>query len=65
MANNKNVGKKKKNQNHTCTIRRNTTNSFIPLDSNIQFSTNTEIKKKTCNNKQIEFLCVQTPFHVT
>ena len=53
MANNKNLGKKKKNQNHTCTIRRNTTNSFIPLGSNIQFSTNTEkqqiqnvIKKK-------------------
>ena len=39
---NKNLGKKKKNQNHTCTIRRNTTNSFIPLGNNIQFSTNTE-----------------------
>ena len=37
-------------------------NSFIPLGSNIQFSTNTEkeqvIIKKTCNNEQIEFLCV-------
>jgi hypothetical protein len=42
MVNNKNVGKKKNNQNHTCTIRRNTTNSFLPLGSNIQFSTNTE-----------------------
>jgi hypothetical protein len=48
---NKNLGKKKKNQNHTCTIRRNTTNSFIPPGNNIQFSTNTEkeqvIIKKT------------------
>jgi hypothetical protein len=43
---NKNRGKKKKNQNHTCTIRRNTTNSFIPLGSNIQFSTN----RKGINN---------------
>jgi hypothetical protein len=42
IVSNKNLGKKKKNQNHTCTIRRNTTNSFIPLGSNIQFSTNTE-----------------------
>ena len=45
------------------------TNSSIPLGSNIQFSTNTEkeqvIIKKTCNNEQIEFLCVQTPFQVT
>ena len=64
---NKNLGKKNKNQNHTCTLRRNTTHSFIPLNSNIQFSTNTEkeqIIKNTCNNKQIEFLCVQTPFQV-
>jgi uncharacterized pyridoxamine 5'-phosphate oxidase family protein len=42
MTNNKNMGKRVKNQNHTCTIHRNTTNSFIPLGSNIQFSTNTE-----------------------
>jgi hypothetical protein len=42
MTNNKNRGKRVKNQNHTCTIHRNTTNSFIPLGSNIQFSTNTE-----------------------
>ena len=60
MTNNKNLGKRIKNQNHTCTIHRNTTNSFIPLGSNIQFSTNTEkeqviIKKKSCNNEQIEF----------
>jgi hypothetical protein len=62
MTNNKNMVKRVKNQNHTCTIHRNTTNSFIPLGSNIQFSTNTEkeqvIIKKTCNNEQIEFLCV-------
>jgi hypothetical protein len=42
--------KRIKNQNHTCTIHRNTTNSSIPLGSNIQFSTNIEkeqvIKKK-------------------
>ena len=42
--------RRKKNQNHTCTIRKNTTNSFIPLGNNIQFSRNTEkeqiIKKK-------------------
>jgi uncharacterized pyridoxamine 5'-phosphate oxidase family protein len=38
----KKMGKRVKNQNHTCTIHRNTTNSFIPLGSNIQFSTNTE-----------------------
>ena len=42
MTNNKNMGKRGKNQNHKCTIHRNTTNSFIPLGSNIQFSTNTE-----------------------
>jgi uncharacterized protein (UPF0303 family) len=62
MTNNKNLGKRIKNQNHTCTIHRNTTNSSIPLGSNIQFSTNTEkeqvIIKKNCNNEQIEFLCV-------
>ena len=62
MTNNKNLGKRIKNQNHTCTIHRNTTNSFIPLGSNIQFSTNTKRtsnnKKKPCNNEQIEFLCV-------
>jgi uncharacterized pyridoxamine 5'-phosphate oxidase family protein len=57
MTNDKNLGKRVKNQNRTCTIHRNTTNSFMPLGSNIQFSTNTEIKK-TCNNEQIEFLCV-------
>jgi hypothetical protein len=37
MTNNKNLGKRGKNQNHTCTIHRNTTNSFIPLCSNIQW----------------------------
>ena len=46
-----------------------TTNSSIPLDSYIQLSTKTEqeqvIIQKTCNNEQIEFLCVQTPFQVT
>ena len=61
MINNKNLGERIKNQNHTCTIHRNTTNSFKPLGSNIQFPTNTEkeqvIIKKTCNNEQIEFLC--------
>ena len=63
MTNNKNLGKRVKHQNHTCAIHRNTTNSFMPLGSNIQCSTNTEkeqviIKKKTCNNEQIEFLCI-------
>ena len=57
MTNNKNLGKRITNQNHTCTIHRNTTNSSIPLGSNIQFSTNTEkeqvIIRKTCNNEQI------------
>jgi hypothetical protein len=56
------MGKRVINQNHTCTIHRNTPNSFLPLGSNIQFSTNTEkeqvIIKKTCNNEQIEFLCI-------
>jgi hypothetical protein len=42
MTNNKNMGKSGKNQNHKCTIHRNTTNSFIHLGSNIQFSKNTE-----------------------
>jgi hypothetical protein len=42
MTNNTNMGKRVKNQNHTCTIHRNTTNAFIPLGNNIQFSTNTE-----------------------
>ena len=59
MTNNTNLDKRVKNQNHTCTIHRYTTNSFIPLGSNIQFSTNTEkeqvIIKKSCNNEQIEF----------
>jgi hypothetical protein len=57
MNNNKNMGKRIKNQNHACTIHRNTTNSSIPLGSNIPFSTNTEkeqvIIKKTCSNEQI------------
>jgi hypothetical protein len=54
MTNNKNVGKRIKNQNHT--LHSNTTNSSIPLGSNIQFSTNTEkeqviIKKIVTMNK--------------
>ena len=58
MINNKNLGRRVKNQIHKCTIHRNTTNSFIPLGSNIQFSTNTGkeqeiIRKKNCNNEQI------------
>jgi hypothetical protein len=56
------MDKRVKNQNHTCTIHRNTINSFILLGSNIQFSTNTEkeqvIIKQTCNNEQIECMCV-------
>jgi hypothetical protein len=57
MTNNKNMGKRIKNQNHTCTIHRNTTNLFIPLGSNIQFSTNTEkeqeiITDRTLHNKK-------------
>ena len=63
MTNHNNLGKRVKIK----TIHKNTTYSFIPLDSNIQFSTNTEkeqIIKNTCNNKQIEFLCVQTSFQV-
>ena len=63
MTNDKNLGKRVNNQNHTCTMHRNTTNSCIPLGSNIQFSTNTEIKK-TCNNEQVELLCVLTHFQV-
>jgi uncharacterized pyridoxamine 5'-phosphate oxidase family protein len=56
MTNNKNMGKRVKNQNQTCTIHRNTTHSFISLGSNIQFSTNTEkeqviIKKLVTMNK--------------
>jgi hypothetical protein len=45
VTNNKNLGKRVKNQKHTCTIHMNTANSFIPLGSNIQLkknSTNTE-----------------------
>jgi hypothetical protein len=42
MINNNNLSKRVKNQNHTCTIHRKTTNSFIPLGSNIQFSTSTK-----------------------
>ena len=42
MTKNKDLSKRVKNQNHTYTIHRNTINSFIPLSSNIQFSTNTE-----------------------
>ena len=63
MTNNKNMGKRVKNQNHKCTIHRNTTNSFIPLVSNIQFSTNTEkeqeiiIKKKLVTMNKYNF-CV-------
>jgi hypothetical protein len=52
FINNKNLGKRITNQNHAWTIHRNTTNSSIPLGSNIQFSTNTEkeqvIIRKTC-----------------
>jgi hypothetical protein len=61
MTNITNLGKRVKNQNHKYTIHKNTTNSFIPLGSNIQFSTNTEkeqvIIKKTYNDEQIEFMC--------
>jgi hypothetical protein len=70
MTNNTNLGKRVKNQNHKCTIHRNTTNSFIPLGSNVQCSTKhrkrtSNNKTKTCNNEQIEFLCAYTPFQVT
>ena len=57
------TGKRVKNQNHKYTMHRNTTNSFISLGSNIKFSTKkaekeqVKIKKKTCNNEQMEFLC--------
>jgi hypothetical protein len=40
MTNNTNLGKRIKNQNHTCTIHRKTTNSSIPLGSNIKFLEN-------------------------
>jgi hypothetical protein len=68
MTNNKNLGKRVKNQNHTWTIHRNTTNSFIPLGSNIQFSTNTEkeqviIKKHVTMNKYN--FCVYRHLRVT
>ena len=68
MTNNKNLGKRVKNQNHTWTIHRNTTNSFIPLGSNIQFSTNTEkdqviIKKLVTMNKYN--FCVYRHLQVT
>jgi uncharacterized pyridoxamine 5'-phosphate oxidase family protein len=53
MTNNKNMGKRVKNQNQTCTIHRNTTHSFISLGSNIQFSTNTE--KEQNNHKCVPF----------
>jgi hypothetical protein len=39
MTNNKNLGKRIKNQNHTCTIHRNTTSLF-------------KINLKTANNKK-------------
>ena len=63
MTNNKNLGKRIKNQNHTCTIHWGTQQiNLYLIGSNIQFSTNTEkeqvIIKKTCNNEQIELLCV-------
>ena len=50
MTNNKNLGKRVKDQNHKCTIHRNTTNSVIPLGSNVQFST--KHRKRTSNNKK-------------
>jgi hypothetical protein len=46
IAPNENMGKKKKNQNHTCTIRRNTTNSFIPLGSIIYNFQQTQKRNK-------------------
>jgi hypothetical protein len=52
MTNHKNLGKRVKIQNHTCTIHRNTTNSFIPLGSNIQFSTNT-VKEQVIIKKNL------------
>jgi hypothetical protein len=53
MTNNKNLGKRVKNQNQKCTIHRNTTNSFIPLVSNIQFSTNTEKEQEIIIKKNL------------
>jgi hypothetical protein len=53
MTNNTNLGKRVKNQNHKCTIHRNTTNSFIPLVSNIQFSTNTEKEQEIIIKKNL------------
>jgi hypothetical protein len=35
---------------HKCTMHRNTTNSFIPLGSNVQFST--KHRKRTSNNNK-------------
>ena len=65
MTNNKNLGKRIKNQNHTCTIHRNTANSFKPVGSNIQFLTNTEIEQviikknlQQCTN--INSVCIDT-----
>jgi hypothetical protein len=52
-TNNKNLGKRVKNENHKCTIHRNTTNSFIPLGSNIQFSTNTEKEQEIIIKKNL------------
>ena len=51
MTNNKNLGKRVKNQNGFLKPYRNTTNSFIPLGSNIQFSTNRH-RKRISNNKK-------------
>jgi hypothetical protein len=51
MTNKKNLGKRVNNLNHKCTILRNTTNSFIPLGRNIQFSTNTEKEQEIIINK--------------
>ena len=53
MTNNKNLGKRVNNHNHKCTIHRNTTNSFIPLVSNIQFSTNTEKEQEIIIKKNL------------
>ena len=69
MTNNKNLGKRVKKSKPYMYNTQEHNNSCIPLGSNIQFSTNTEkeqvIIKTNCNNEQIEFLCVQTPFQVT
>jgi hypothetical protein len=52
MTNNRNLSKRVKIQNNACTIHRNTTNSFIPLGSNIQFQTifNKHRKRTIKNN---------------